>query len=627
MKRKIFWLAVTSVMVLSLIMAACGPATPAPTVPTAPTTPTTPVTPTTPTAPTAPTAPVAETPQKEAAAPEKPKYGGTLRIRADVDPTCCDSATNNIMSQGLVGNWVYEQLLNEDWLKGPAGTGEFDYRAFSSPVGMMGTTLAESVETPELGVWVLKIRQGVHWQTVNSEAGRLMGGRELTADDVLWSLKRMTYDPASAIQVLQPRVANAMTYEKTGPWEITIKTPVQPVTALWWVIQGGGHNVIQPRQVVEKYGNLNNWRNSVGTSPWMLADYTPGSVVVYERNPNYWGKDPVGPGKGQQLPYIDRIQRLIIPDMSTTLAALRTGKIDMLQNVPIEDALQMIKTARGIESSEFLPNTNESVAFNFDNPKLPWADVRVRQALTMAIDFEAIKNGLYRGKAEIDTLLLNRNFTGKGYKPLNTMPESVQALYRYNPERAKQLLKEAGYPDGFSATILTTPVTARVDELAIIKDYWSKVGVKLTIETKENATLTAMVTRSFNWEHMFYAASGAGSSSNHYTLFTYLGYIRGDRRLQFISRLDVPGREDPVIEAGFNRLNANVFRNWPEVYKAAEELRPYVLEQAVKIPFPQPFFNTLWWPWVKNTHAQGPDISVFLKYYWLDQDLKKSMGY
>lgn len=623
MSKRILWLLVSVLMVLSLVMTACGPAA-TPAVPTTPATPTTPTAPAT--APTTPIVPAAEKPQKEVAAPEKPKYGGTLRVWTNVEPTCCDSATNNIMSQGLVGNWIYEQLLNENWLKGPAGTGEFDYKAFSSPVGMMGPTLAESIETPGLGLWVLKIRQGVHWQNVNSEAGRLMGGRELTTDDVLWSLKRMTYDKVSAIQTLQPRVANAMTYEKTGPWEITIKTPVQPVTALWWVIQGGGHNVIQPRQVVEKYGNLNNWRNSVGTSPWILADYTPGALVTYGRNPNYWGKDPVGPGKDQQLPYIDKIQRLIIPDRSTTLAALRTGKLDVLDQVPIDEAEQMIKTASGIESNQFLPNSNESIAFNLDNKKLPWADVRVRQALTMAIDFEGIKKDLYGGKAEIDTLLVNRNFAGKGWQPLSTMSKTVQELYSYNPEKAKQLLKEAGYPNGFNATILTTPVTTRIDELAIVKNYWSKIGVNLTFDIKENAVLTAMVTRNFNWEHMFYAASGAISASNHYTLYTYMGYIRGDNRLQFISRVDPSGTPDAVIETAVDKMNKNVFINFPEAYKAVEEVRPYILELAPKIPFPQPLFYTLWWPWLKNTHGQG-NIVPFYKYYWIDQDLKKQMGF
>ena len=571
--------------------------------------------------------------RQPAASPDTPKYGGTLRTWTGTEPNCCDSATNSLMSQAMVGNYNLEQLLNEDWVKGPSGTGEFDYRAFSSPVGMMGPTLAESIEIPELGVWKLKVRQGVHWQSPDTPAGKLMGGREMTADDVLWSLKRMTFDPASAIQTLQPRVAEAMVYEKTGPWEITIHSPVQPVTALWWIIQGGGHNVIQPREVVQKYGNLNDWHNALGTGPWILTDYVPASLVVYKKNPNYWGTDPIGPGKGNQLPYINEIQQLIIPDYSTTLAALRTGKLDFLGNVTVEDAEQMLKTAPNLQSSQFLPNTNQSIAFNFDNPRKPWADVRVRQALMMALDFETIKSGYYGGKAEIDTFIVSKNFAGKGYQPISTMSQTIQDLYGYHPDKARQLLTAAGYPNGFSASILSTPETARLDELAIVKGYWSKIGVNVSIDIKAAGTLTAMVTRQFNWEDMFYASSGAGSSSNHYTLYTYLGYIRGDNRLQFISRLDPRGKPDRVIETAFDKLNANVFVNFPEVYKTVEELRPYILEQASKIPFPQPYLYSLWWPWLKNTYGQlgtgatnASGIVPFYKYFWIDQALKKSMG-
>ena len=68
------------------------------------------------------------------------------------------------------------------------------------------------------------------------------------------------------------------------------------------------------------------WRNAVGTGPFILTDYLSGSAATLVKNPDYWATDPVGPGQGNQLPYIDGIQYLIIPDVSTRQAALRTGK-------------------------------------------------------------------------------------------------------------------------------------------------------------------------------------------------------------------------------------------------------------------------------------------------------------
>ena len=155
---------------------------------------------------------------------------------------------------------------------------------------------------------------------------------------------------------------------------------------------------------------------------------------------------------------------------------------------------------------------------------------------------------------------------------------------------------------------------------------WSKVGVELDIVPKEWGTLTAMVTRSFDWTDMVYGSVGGTPGSFGFSLYTYFGYYRGDNRLQFASRTDPGGAEDPIIEAAFAKTQENIYVNWPEAYKAVEEIRPYLIENAFKIPFPLPFQYSFWWPWMKNTHAQGPNPTM-LKYFWIDQDLKEEMGY
>jgi ferredoxin len=96
-------------------------------------------------------------------------------------------------------------------------------------------------------------------------------------------------------------------------------------------------------EVVEKYGSMNDWKNSVGSGPFMLTDYVKGSSATLVRNPNYWEKDPVGPGKGNQLPYLDGVRTLIEPDASTQDSLFTTGHVDII-NVEYDRA-QAIKSS------------------------------------------------------------------------------------------------------------------------------------------------------------------------------------------------------------------------------------------------------------------------------------------
>ncbi|UCC17363.1 MAG: ABC transporter substrate-binding protein [Dehalococcoidales bacterium] len=603
--KKIVWLVVSCLMVLSLVMVSCGGEEDT------------------------------NGTKPDGTTSDEPQYGGTITVREGVDPQCCDSFANKMMMGSLVLWWSHEQLLKFDWARGPAGTGEFTNLAVASPEAQMGGELVESVEKPDPETWILKIRQGVHYQDTGTEAGDLVGGREMTADDVAWVYERNVHSPDGAIQVLQPRCAAAFTIEKTGPWEITFTTPVQPITAQWWVIEGGGYGYMYPPEIVQTYGDLNDWHTAVGTGPWILEDWVPATSVTMRRNPNYWGENPVGPGKGDPLPYADGVKRLVIPDASTALASLRTGKIDFYGPTTYDQYEELRSSAPDLEYLEYLSDGfGNAHAFNLrlDDPTKPWAltenGKKVRQALMLAIDYDTIVRDYFSGKAEKDTVLVNRNFTGAGYKPLSQMSASIQELYSYNPEKAKQLLIDAGYPDGFKTDVLVPSApTDMADQASIIKNMWAEIGVELNIVPIEGTMLTPMVTRSFDWDDIFYGTFAGGTvGSFGFSLYTYFGYYRGDNRPQFASRTDPDGTPDPVIEAAFKTTQENIYVNWPAAYKAVEEIRPYLIENAFKIPFPQPYSYNFWWPWMKNTYGQG-QVAYFLKYYWVDQALKTEMGY
>ncbi|MBM2825914.1 MAG: bac 5 protein, partial [Dehalococcoidales bacterium] len=504
--------------------------------------------------------------------------------------------------------------INSDWTRGPAGSGVTDFAAGANSLeDSEGPELATSFETLDGITWKFQIRQGVHWQLVNSDAGRLMNGREMTVDDVVSSWNRLAASPRAWANVSQPAVMKAATVKKTGLWEITVKTPVDPITAFSWVTGGAGFLLIYPPEVLAKYGNAKDWKNAVGTGPYIIRDYVPGSQLTYTRNPNYWETNPVGPGKGDQLPYINTYVQLVIPDLSTRQAALRVGKLDAMSGVTMEDFGTLMKSSPKLESLVTLSNQPYVIGMRRDKKDKPFSDIRVRQALMLATDFNAFKNDYYGGNAEIDVFPVNKSVV-PFYQPLSEMPESVQTLFNYNPEKARQLLKDAGYPSGFKASILVTGTT-QIDEVSIFKDQWAKIGVELVIDTRESGAFNTVATARAH-EDMIYR-----SMFQTFSIQLFLSGLRGTSTFNSSYVNDPPG-SDPYVEARYQSIQDNVFKNPSVAYQAYRELKPYVLEQAFYIPRPTPYSYSVWWPWLKNYYGQG-----FLKYNWIDQDLKKTMGY
>lgn len=613
MSKKVLWLLVSGLMVLSLVVAACGQPAP-PVTPTAPTAPTTPAAPTAPTAPATP-APVKETPQKEAAAPETPKYGGTITVATTASPN-----TKGFWSE------THEKFLLSDWTRGPAGTNEYDPMAGASGFedNAAPNSPTESWSMPQPGVWVLNIRKGMRWAQTPFPASQLTNGREVTAADFAWSFNWYLGSPKSWIWFSQPAIAKVSTAEQTGPWQVTMKTPIDYLTSYVWLIgAGGGYYNVHAREVEERYkheviyqGEGWPYQEDVGQGAFVVTEVVAGTLTKQERNSNYWMKDPVGSGKGNQLPYIDKIITLTIPDRSTQVAALRTGKVEFLPSFTKEDWQREMQLTPRYMWAKSLSNTNNNrvIFMRTDKKDKPFADVRVRQALMMATDFNAIKNDYYGGAAEIDVWPVNSNFKANIYIALNEMPQSVRDLYTYNPEKAKALLKAAGYPNGFKTSVVVTQTGNDVDELSIFKDMWKKVGVELALDIRDQSTFnTIQATKNFdemlyrfnysNFPQDFYFTSRRGPSSNN------LSFVNVDY-------------SDATIEAAFKKVNEAMIIDMPMVYKTLKELRPYIMESAAVIPRPTPYSYSIWNPWLKNYYG-----SADYRFHWIDQALKKSMGF
>ena len=274
-------------------------------------------------------------------------------------------------------------------------------------------------------------------------------------------------------------IENSIYISSTDKWAVVIKS-LPGLSQLQWLATGQFFSRVIAPEVVEEYGDRNNWRNVVGTGSFMLKDYVDGSALTYVRNPNYWRHDPFFPEN--QLPYLDVFNILIIPDLSTRMAGMRTCKIDTLFAINAEDAESLLKINPEPEGKSYIDN---APTIYMRNDRAPFNDIRVRQALAMAINNREILDLYYEGKGEYFTypVMPVVEFMDM-YTPLEEMPELVQEIYGYHPDKARQLLTEAGYSDGFGAEIVTFPKDA--DLLSIIKKYWAEIGVNLELDVKES---------------------------------------------------------------------------------------------------------------------------------------------
>lgn len=566
--------------------------------------------------------------QQTTSGAQKPVYGGIFRHALTSDITNFDFFTT-YFAPGITDSLTNDGLTAGDWAKGPAGgygSDETSWPECDNLVSHRAGMLAQSWKwtadaTNDQATLVYEIRQGVHFALdQNSDASKLVGGREMTADDVVYTLRLLTQDPRCYVYNASPELRSAQ-IEKTGQWEVSVTVPMEALMTAFTRLNYWGRVI--PKEVIDKYGNMADWRNSVGTGPFMLTDFVGGSSATLKKNPNYWMKNPVGPGKGDQLPYVDGISFLIVTDASTRYAAVRTGKIDQIMDVGMDDATSLSSSSPQLKELQ-QPIVGAGAIF-MRTDQSPFNDIRVRQALLMATDLNQINQGLYQGKGVTQTWPWP---DVKGYENAYmsldnpNMPQSVKDLYQYNPDKAKQLLSEAGYPDGFKTTALLT--TTDADYYSILKDMWSKVGVDMSLDIVDIGVEIRLLASG-----QYPAIASFGVSLPY--MYYYMPHLTG------ASGTANPGKiKDQTIDAGLTKINTILATTEDENSALSvwgKDLLPYLLGQAYAIPrVAGPTYN-FWWPWVKNYSGEqwlGGDLDNAYSWYpfiWIDQSMKSSMGY
>jgi peptide/nickel transport system substrate-binding protein len=546
---------------------------------------------------------------------EKPQYGGTI-VRLHDNATIGFDDIHSRQYSALANMAVNEELLTGDITRGPRGTNEtaWNYSGITQWINEI-PMVAESWETPDKDTFIINIRPGIRFHNKPPT-----NGRELTAEDVAYTVNRAFTVPTSYV------ARNYSTWfksaEATDKYTVVVKgedTPtIRTGTAAIYLLDMMS---IFPKDALEEFGDFGDWRNLIGSGPWMLVDYVPGSSATFDKNPNYWRNDPwFLPDNEFKLPYADHMKLLIVLDKATRLAAIRTGRADWVYKIKYEDANSLIRTNPEWNYFKALAYWAESaVVMRVNDPNLPTYDKRVRRALNMAVDQQAIADSYYGGDAEIHSYPAPPDLPTL-HTPFNELPQEVQDNFGYDPEGAKQLLAEAGYPNGFKAKILTQ--AAHAELLQVVQAYWAAIDVEAELDVKEPAVMTS-ITRANQHEDMVSTTLSLGTV---YKMWSHL-CVDG-----------VPGslNNANICDDYMHERFAGIF-DWENLTKPeirdqlTKENAVRILENVTELILPRQYEYIFWTPWIKGyggAWATGYHNRIaFTAHMWVDQDLKEEMGY
>ena len=548
----------------------------------------------------------------------KPQYGGEINIRAtrnleNFDPYFAESLTS------IYGGWM-ERLVSDDWTLNPA---IWDYQKAWHPSKYMRGQLAESWEFPEPGTHVVHIKKGIHWQNIPPA-----DGREFTADDVVFHYNRLYglgggFTKASPFQG-DARFQNLISVSAVDKYTVVFKWKTTNheliMETLYGVYQA---QCLENPDAIKKWGDAGDWHHAIGTGPFMLKDFKPDCSATLIKNPDYWGFDERYPQN--KLPYVDNINYLIILDDTAALEAISTGKIDIIDVVSFKQAQTLYKTNPEILQARVIRTPFLTLQPRNDRP--PFNDIKVRKAMQMAIDLPTLAKDYYHGAVDPypSAVTATKYLEGWGF-PYEEWPQELKDEYAYNPAAAKQLLVDAGFPEGFKTNIVAD-AAADMELLKVIENYFSEVGIEMEVQIMGSNAWRTFVEIEHKHDQLVYRPQGPIGLTNS--------------PLQDMTRF-LPGSphnflmiNDPVYNAFYPQMIAATSEY--QLKWVWREFNEHFARQHFVVSLLQPIEYSLYQPWLKGYNAQihsiwmaigGPSrLSLYGARFWIDPKMKKLMGH
>jgi peptide/nickel transport system substrate-binding protein len=361
-----------------------------------------------------------ETPAGGSTTPSNVEYTFTVGITGDIagwDPGLSyDPNTGRVVTQILEPLFVYD---DNDELVG---------------------LIASKWEATDNLTYVYTIRDDV----------KFSDGSQLTVDDVLFSLKRIA-DPDGGAY-MQWMYSGVESIEKTGDWEVTVKLSAPSNSWVYVLSTAAGY-------IISKSYYENNQdsptKGILGSGAYVLDSIVSGQEIVLKQNENYWNGDLDGAPT--------KIAFKIVSDDTTLVTALKKGDIDYSSNLPLE-LLAELESEPNLDVNNFASRGVTFLALNTD--RAPYNDVNVRRAVYYALDLQSFHENIIGNSGSFATVLPNSEAL-YGTKPeqwkawLQTAPK-----YEYDVEKAKELLAQSAYPDGFSANVIVNQ-SSRYNDIAL----------------------------------------------------------------------------------------------------------------------------------------------------------------
>jgi peptide/nickel transport system substrate-binding protein len=515
---------------------------------------------------------------------QTPKRGGTLSLRL-WDPPHFDLHAAGGLSYKLhiPMSFTHGRLVRHK--TGPSvvpGTFQFE------------PDLAESWSQPNENTYVFKLRRGVRWH-----AKPPVNGREFVADDVVYTVDRFITTKGHANAHMLNAVDKVEALDKHTV-KFTLKEP-----SAWFLdtLASPMVTAMVAKECVEKFGDLKKPESFIGTGPWMLDSYRPNQGYTLVRNPAYFLSG---------LPHIDRIEVFVDEDNASRIASFLAGKYDIGWEFPgqinrtdwvqIKDSVKQ-KRPR-IQTAEFPANVMSHISMRTDQK--PFSDVRVRQAISHAIDRQGIIDATLEGVGVVNAAVPGA--LKDWAVPVSQLGEGAK-YFKHDPAEAKRLLAAAGYPNGFPGSVCFTTYgsTILTDAVQLVLKNLKDVGIEAKLDQKEYG---AYITSCFygKFDSMTY---GPQTPFLEPDSFLYGQYYPGEPRNQ--SHVNDPVLADLLVRQ----------RRTFELAKRRDlvaEIQRYLAKQQYYVATASSVYVAVWDGALKNYGSNlGYDYGGRLVAAWLDR--------